>query len=600
MKKIKLVCLLSLFCCSCSEVSTSSIQQNNSIQKLEVNYTNVKDTYFLGEELDLSSLDVVIKEFIDGTWLEKEHVENWTSSIQDGTTLNEEGEIKITISYLEFVPVSFYVLVLNQDKYLSNDDFSKASNEYNASLFGKNTSSPYFDPLSLDNNVLVVPYYFTEQEEMATEENRKKIEDVFFSSENKPYSVKSYYEASSYHKTNFNGDVINWMKSSYQSDKLIQNGGYDAAKDIYEQYQKEYRKDSHGILGKDAKPLSYYDSNNDGAIDLLWIIYSRPMEHTSTNQWWAYTSHEGVGLSLNVNNPVPKTFCWASFSFMNDNYDPHTYVHETGHAYGLVDYYDYNSYWSCMGGVDMMDNNIGDHSGFSKFSLGWTSPLVVNKSSIIKLKKYSSSGEFILLPSQNYNNTPFDEYLTLEYISTDNLNSTDYYTGYNGVSGYKEGGIRISHIDARVKSDNRYIPLDDIQKATNYIADNSYFGRNSSGKASSTTTDFFEGHLNDSNVDRSYYLTGVISASFDETRYNMNSKVYCDDSSLFKKNSEFSLDDGYNVFMPSYSSLWNKARSHVLNNDDYKTVIDESLKCSYYVKVLDINEDEATLLIEVK
>ena len=54
MKKIKLVCLLSLFCCSCSEVSTSSIQQNNSIQKLEVNYTNVKDTYFLGEKLDLS------------------------------------------------------------------------------------------------------------------------------------------------------------------------------------------------------------------------------------------------------------------------------------------------------------------------------------------------------------------------------------------------------------------------------------------------------------------------------------------------------------------------------------------------------------------
>ena len=80
----------------------------------------------------------------------------------------------------------------------------------------------------------------------------------------------------------------------------------------------------------------------------------------------------------------------------------------------------------------------------------------------------------------------------------------------------------------------------------------------------------------------------------------MNSKIYCDDSSLFKKNSEFSLDDGYNIFMPSYSSLWNKARSHVLNNDDYKTVIDESLKCSYYVKVLDINEDEATLLIEVK
>lgn len=78
---------------------------------------------------------------------------------------------------------------------------------------------------------------------------------------------------------------------------------------------------------------------------------------------------------------------------------------------GLEDYYCYNASWSPMGYVDMMDHNCGDHNSFSKFTLGWSSPKVVDKKVIIDLKPFVTTGESILLPSYNNNGTAFDEYL---------------------------------------------------------------------------------------------------------------------------------------------------------------------------------------------
>lgn len=73
----------------------------------------------------------------------------------------------------------------------------------------------------------MVPYYFTDQKDMATEENRLKIEKTFFGTKeealtnDQPYSVKSYYETSSFSQTVFEGDVIPWFPSKVgSSDQL--------------------------------------------------------------------------------------------------------------------------------------------------------------------------------------------------------------------------------------------------------------------------------------------------------------------------------------------------------------------------------------------
>lgn len=588
------------------------------IAKLVVDSSNVKSYYFLNDKLDLSTLSVKLKVFKNNEWVDGDVISDYTSSISNGSSLTKLGDNDITITYKDYSPYTFTVRVLDKDIYKVNSDFSQGSSVYidqngetknlNMSTFGINNGTPYLDPLSTSQKVLVVPYYFTEQEDLATEENRKILEDTFFGSEetanehNQPYSVKSYYEESSFNKTSFNGNVIPRIKSSYGSDKNITNGGIDACQDIRTIYEREYKKENHGVLGNEAEPLSYYDGNKDGVIDFMWIIYSREMDHVSTNQWWAYTSHEGSSLPTSVSSPVPRTISWASFSFLNGAYDPHTYVHETGHAYGLMDYYCYNASWSPMGKVDMMDNNIGDHNAFSKYTLGWSNPLVVNDRSIIKLHPFTTSGESIILPSQNYNNTAFDEYLILEYDGPYGLSKKDYTNGYSGLTGFTDDGIRVMHVDGRVYKDERFLPLtSNIEEGHDFSVDNSKFGRNSGNNPSRCTTDYYEGINNPSSLDRSYSLINTIPASYEKERNLLTTNMKVDNSSLFKKGSILNFNESYYEFLPSYSSLWNKSRTHIKDQSgEFNEVsIDDSVKINYSIEILDIKDQEATILIDV-
>ena len=55
-------------------------------------------------------------------------------------------------------------------------------------------------------------------------------------------------------------------------------------------------------------------------------------------------------------------------------------IHETGHALGLPDLYDYdtNPPRGGVGHLDMMDSNWGDHNCFSKWLLDWITPIVIS------------------------------------------------------------------------------------------------------------------------------------------------------------------------------------------------------------------------------
>jgi len=62
-------------------------------------------------------------------------------------------------------------------------------------------------------------------------------------------------------------------------------------------------------------------------------------------------------------------------------FNPRVVIHETGHALGLPDYYDYDGSIGPdggVGGLDMMDGNWGDHNCFSKFLLDWINPVAYN------------------------------------------------------------------------------------------------------------------------------------------------------------------------------------------------------------------------------
>ncbi|MRR39007.1 hypothetical protein EG829_31040, partial [bacterium] len=136
-------------------------------------------------------------------------------------------------------------------------------------------------------------------------------------------------------------------------------------------------------------------------------------------------------------------------------FKPLVTIHETGHALGLPDYYDYTDASGPKGGVgglDMMDHTWGDHNAFSKWVLDWLSPTVVaSGSQTITLNPSATSPEAVLIMPAITSGDLFDEYFMVQNRRR---------TGND--SGIPTDGLLIWHVDATL---NAY--------GTNYIYNNS-------------------------------------------------------------------------------------------------------------------------------
>jgi hypothetical protein len=120
---------------------------------------------------------------------------------------------------------------------------------------------------------------------------------------------------------------------------------------------------------------------------------------------------------------------------------------------GLDDYYDYENKCAPMGVVDMMDRNIIDHNAYSKFALGWVSPILATHAGSITLHPSVTTGNCLLIPtSKGWNGSVFDEYLLIEMYAPEGLNNKDSLAPYT--QGFPQSftryGIRIYHVDARL------------------------------------------------------------------------------------------------------------------------------------------------------
>ena len=131
-------------------------------------------------------------------------------------------------------------------------------------------------------------------------------------------------------------------------------------------------------------------------------------------------------------------------------------IHETGHALGLPDYYDYDDSVGPRGGVgglDMMDANWGDHNSFSKFLLGWLTPQV----------RSSGSGVLTLGPGAEHP----DALMVMPGASAGGLFG-EYYLVQNrsrvgNDSDIPTDGLLIWHVDSRLDA-----------SGNDYAYDNSY------------------------------------------------------------------------------------------------------------------------------
>lgn len=320
----------------------------------------------------------------------------------------------------------------------------------------------------------------------------------------------------------------------------------------------EWAKTSLGI------DLSEYDTNNDGLIDGVWMIYSCPEDYyqTDNNIYWAYT-YSNYDNYDNYDEIVPFKYAWASYNFMFEGdyskVDAHTYIHETGHMLGLDDYYNYDqdSYEGVSGGVDMMDYNIGDHSAYSKYLLNWTSPYVIDGTKedvIINLKPFESSGEFILL-ANSFNDSPYDEYIIIEYYTPTGLNEKDLEPYSNGLATYSQSGVKISHIDSRIVLESytqNEVKLDYVDSLEELTLNEYYYYIGASNTPSYS-------YSPDYNQNSDYRLLHLIEATNDFTFVGNNFyQNYGNNEVLFHSGDYFSISK-YSKFFVNGSLMNNKS-----------------------------------------
>ena len=339
----------------------------------------------------------------------------------------------------------------------------KDYSEYN--VYGIRTTPAYGSP-----KFLVIPVWFTDSDSyiLNRDEVRDDIETSFFGSEEETgwESVSTYYKKDSFNHVDIQGSVLDWYEcgkasSTYYNDQSQTTSLFRSA------YNHAYNS---GVNLKD------YDSDRDGFLDGLIIIYGAPdMYHLSgeVSNMWAYTT--GLQTTKNLNKPNVAMIFWASYDFMysngNDafshtglskagtgdtshcNLDAHTYIHETGHMFGLDDYYDYSHLNNPGLSFSMQDYAIGGHDPFSRLALGWSKAYVPTTTSKITITPTELGGDLILLSANNdsYNNSAFNEYILLEFYSPLGLNRFDVVNQYsNSERGPNTYGIRMWHVDARI------------------------------------------------------------------------------------------------------------------------------------------------------
>ena len=333
-------------------------------------------------------------------------------------------------------------------------------------------------PLTGSPKLLIIPVWFTDSSSYITTDQHKSdvrsdIEKAYVGTNEETgwRSVKTYYQEESFNTLNLQVNVSEWYECGKSS-------SYYANED--QNYSKTPALVNTAVTwyfnNNSSDSRNNYDSNGDGYMDGVMLIYAAPDYRTKgsneSNLWaycyWVYNNE------ASTTNPAAKTFFWASYDFMygqenvlertgssysigdcsHCNIDAHTFIHEMGHVLGLEDYYDYGDteLWPA-GGFSMQDWNRGGHDPYSVMAYGWADPYIPTKTTTITINDFQSSHDVILLANHTGVNSPFDEYLLVELYTPTGLNQldSDYpYDGDESAQGPTDTGIRIWHVDGRL------------------------------------------------------------------------------------------------------------------------------------------------------
>lgn len=361
-----------------------------------------------------------------------------------------EGSYTVTVKYGEFsINAVVNVKVLPNYRRLGYGDVTPietAANETGVTRGLPSIGSP---------KVLVIPVAFTDYKADAS--MKSTLEKAFFgTSEDTGWeSLNSYYKKSSYGKLDIGGmvtDVYNTGKSSsyYENQYTGENSPeYEIIEGALEHFDLQIN-------------YSDYDTDNDGYIDGIYLVYTAPVDFDNANFWWAFTYEYYTETPTYYDNKEADFYMFLGYEFFSETpasktsltINCETIIHETGHLLGIDDYYDYDDSKGVDGGIgggDMMDANVGDHNAFTKLLLGWVDPYVVTGNCSLTLSSFGASGDCVMICKNKAD--PFSEYYIIDYYTPDGLNAME--KGYSGL--FSVAGVRVYHVAATMKSDSSQI-----------------------------------------------------------------------------------------------------------------------------------------------
>lgn len=320
-----------------------------------------------------------------------------------------------------------------------------------------------------DVKILVIPVDFTDYK--ASVSMQTDLEKALFgtSYDTGWESLSTYYSKASYGKLNITGTVTDVYSTGKKSSYYDNQKDNDGINEII-----------HNALAYFDDTIDYndYDSDKDGLIDSIYVIYSAPIDYDNDDSiWWAFTDEYLTEDYDYFDGIEADFFFFAGYEFLYEKpasgvkltYNTETFIHETGHLLGLDDYYDYDTSDRInrggLGGGDMMDCNIGDHNAYSKTILGWITPTIfdINRKGSeaveFDLESFGKSGNAIII-SKNFENSFYSEYYILDFYTPDGLNSME--AGNNGL--FSKSGIVIYHISSQLTTKD----IDSVWDITEY------------------------------------------------------------------------------------------------------------------------------------
>ena len=335
---------------------------------------------------------------------------------------------------------------------------------------------PFVSPDAVGTiNNLVIPLAFNDQTNRKTEENMELIYKMLGNIIDEKgnvvkyspniegvYSLSEYYKIASYNKIQINSFVTDWydLDISFENNKGKSLESYEGLDEKIIEWVLEYYPNLNmSLFDKDGNALfdsiifintadmygeeGYYRTGFAGAYRLMKEYTDK---YTNTLEKPGINTYININLGFFFDDQIVN----EEMKGLNNK----TLIHEYGHVFGLVDYYDTIGLLKPLGGYDMQDANLGDWNPFSKYCVGWITPNVITEevfngstSIDVKIESFTETGGVLLIPaiSHDYNGTPFDEYIMLELFTPSGL--------YNYVaSGFGLNntiGVRMYHVDAR-------------------------------------------------------------------------------------------------------------------------------------------------------